>query len=54
MEDLYKEVFFCKYCGVCKHADIKDFEEPCNECLENTYNIQSHKPVNFEIEVENK
>lgn len=47
MEHLYKEVWFDLYCHNCKHKDVNDHEDPCNECLCNTYNIQSHKPVNW-------
>jgi hypothetical protein len=44
----YKEVYFHEYCESCKHTDVKNHEEPCNECLSNPTNLYSHKPVNYE------
>ena len=52
METINKEVYFCAYCHKCKHKDIKETEEPCNECLTNAVNEYSHKPVKFEGEDE--
>lgn len=48
MEDeQYKEVYFHEYCETCAHREVKDVDEPCNECLENPINLYSHKPVNW-------
>lgn len=44
----YKEVYFHEYCKTCKYRDIKDWKDPCNPCLANTYNIDSHKPTYYE------
>ena len=44
----YKEVYFGNFCKKCKHFDVKDNEEPCEECLDNPINLHSHKPVKFE------
>lgn len=30
----YLEVDFRTYCASCKYRDKKEFEDPCNECLE--------------------
>ena len=46
----YKEVRFDEFCKLCKHKDLKDTDEPCNECLTNPVNLHSRKPVNFEEE----
>lgn len=46
--DTYKEVYFDQYCKTCKHKDLKEEEDPCDECLENPVNTYSHKPVNWE------
>ena len=43
-----KEVYFDKYCNKCKHWTVNEDGEPCNECLSNPSNEDSHKPVNFE------
>lgn len=43
-----KEVYFNIYCETCKHQFSPEVEEPCNECLENGVNIDSHKPVKWE------
>ena len=37
-----------KYCEICKHKDVKETEDPCNECLESPMNLYSHKPVKWE------
>ena len=42
-----KEVDFHTYCPLCKFNKTEEYEEPCNECLENPSNLGSHKPVNF-------
>lgn len=47
MEGEYKEVYFGKYCKTCKHSKKKNNEEPCDECLDNPVNVDSHKPVNW-------
>ena len=43
-----KEVYFYKYCKDCKHRDVNEVDDPCNECLTYPSNINSHKPVKFE------
>ena len=47
MEDQYKEVYFNEYCEKCKNKDVQEDKDPCNECLTNPVNVNSHKPVNF-------
>lgn len=46
----YKEVYFHEYCEKCKHKDVNDVDEPCNECLDTPINLYSHKPVNYKEE----
>lgn len=41
-------VYFGKYCKTCKHESLDENERPCDECLENPINLNSHKPVNYE------
>lgn len=48
MEHDYKFVHFDEYCDKCKHRDTASSQEPCDECLSNPTNLQSHKPVKFE------
>ncbi len=43
-----KEVRFDLYCKKCRYFDTQDYEEPCNECLENPAMQDSHKPMHFE------
>lgn len=43
----YKEVYFHEYCKTCKHCDVEDTKDPCNECLGEPANLHSHKPVNY-------
>ena len=42
-----KEVYFYVWCPRCVHSDKEGTEDPCNECLTEGFNIDSHKPVNF-------
>lgn len=44
----YQEVYFEKYCKTCKYKKLKETLDPCNECLEECVNINSHKPVYWE------
>lgn len=47
----YKEVYFGEYCKQCKFSDVDDIKDPCNECLSESFNFQSHKPTKY---VQNK
>lgn len=42
-----KEVNFHEYCSKCIFEKKDQGEDPCNECLYNPGNEDSHKPVNF-------
>ena len=42
-----KEVYFDQYCSRCLFEKKPEDEDPCNECLYNPGNEDSHKPVNF-------
>ena len=42
-----KEVLFGEFCPGCEFAEKLENEEPCNECLEQAWNIDSHKPINW-------
>ena len=46
----YKEVHYDKYCKTCKNKKVAEKDEPCNECLNKSLNLNSHKPVNYEKE----
>lgn len=48
MQTETKEVYFNIYCKTCVHQALAEHEDPCNECLTNGTNINSHKPVNYE------
>ena len=48
MENQYRIVDFKKYCEICKHKDKKEFEDPCNECLDHGGNIDSERPIYYE------
>lgn len=47
MEIIYKIVAFEKYCKQCKYEFTKEEDEPCFNCLINSVNVNSRKPVNF-------
>lgn len=48
MEDFYKEVRYDLYCKKCKYYEKSVFEDPCNECLDEPCNINTHRPIKFE------
>lgn len=43
-----KLVEFYKYCSTCKHADLPEEDDPCNECLTIPARESSHKPEKYE------
>ena len=44
----YQEVYFHLYCKECKHYEKNNMtKSPCDHCLDNPVNLQSHKPVDF-------
>ena len=47
MDTTYKEVDFKKYCPLCKFEKLKDWQDPCNECMEYGMNEHTAKPVYF-------
>ena len=44
MEIIHKIVNFEKYCETCKHKDLKESAEPCNECLDHPVNVRTEVP----------
>ena len=48
MESTAIIVEFWKYCPKCKWHNKRDYEYPCNECMEHGSNDDSEKPVLFE------
>lgn len=40
-------VAFYKYCEKCKYEKLKDYEDPCEECLTSPVNLYTDKPVKF-------
>lgn len=42
-----KEVRFDLYCSHCVYAEQPGIEDPCDECLANGSNEDSHQPINF-------
>jgi hypothetical protein len=48
MDEQYKEVYFGQYCKTCKHNELEENKDPCDECLSEPINLHSHKPVKWE------
>lgn len=42
-----KIVNFDHYCPKCKYYRTEETEDPCDECLSNPTNEDSHEPVSF-------
>lgn len=53
METHTKEVYFYLYCVTCAYKNNDAGEDPCDECLRNPYNEDSHKPINYKKEGQN-
>lgn len=45
--DTEMEVYFDTYCRQCKYKDRNENQDPCDECLAYSFNINTHKPINF-------
>lgn len=43
-----KEVYYFIYCSTCKHAHVHPDEDPCNDCLDQPLNENSHRPVRYD------
>ena len=43
----YKEVYFGEFCPRCEFEKNAENEAPCDQCLEEPVNENSHKPVRF-------
>lgn len=48
MDTEYMEVDFEKYCKTCKYKDNKEWEDPCNECLEYGMRSQTRVPKEWD------
>ena len=46
--DGMKFVEYEVYCPKCKYSELKDSDDPCNECLTEPINFASVKPIKFE------
>ena len=46
-EDKYKIVDYDLYCPECQHWDAPSTDDPCDECLRECTNLNSHRPINF-------
>ena len=44
----YKEVYFHEYCKSCRHKKANDIDEPCDTCLSEPLNWNTHRPVKYE------
>lgn len=42
-----KEVYYNYWCRQCKYRDTEEIQDPCNECLTQGFNIDSHRPINY-------
>lgn len=49
MEYHDKFVEFSKYCKNCKYKDLDESQDPCDHCLEEPTNVDSHRPHRFEV-----
>lgn len=48
MEIIEMFVNFDRYCPFCKHVTMDEVESPCEECLTETTNEYTDRPVKWE------
>lgn len=46
--DNTKMVYFDQYCRSCKYRKLDEAKDPCNDCLANPSNTDSHMPLFYE------
>lgn len=42
-----QEVYFHEYCKTCVNKDLDETKDPCDECLSEPTNNNSHKPIKY-------
>ena len=47
-----KIIDFDKFCKTCKHRDVIEYEDPCNECLDCPARLNSQRPLNYKEDEE--
>lgn len=47
MDHEEKIVDYYTWCQKCKHQNLDETKEPCNECLSYPTNLNSTKPIKF-------
>lgn len=47
METHTKEVYYDQYCKSCEYKDRDEEDDICHRCLEQPYNYDSHKPIEY-------
>lgn len=50
MDILEREVRFDKYCSTCRYKDTAEHMDPCNECLDYAFNINTDKPRKYDVD----
>ena len=48
MDSHFKEVYFDNFCAKCKHKELDEKLDPCNECLEYGAREDTHTPLHYE------
>lgn len=48
MDTNLNEIRFDRYCYRCKHKDLDEVKDPCNDCLDNGALLNTKKPLYFE------
>ena len=47
VENQMKIVNFDKYCSSCMYSEVKETDDPCNECLTSGANLYSDRPIKY-------
>ena len=52
MNENYKEVNYYEFCKKCKHYNLNEVKDPCNDCLGEFAREGTEKPLYFEEKTE--
>lgn len=54
MEIIDRFVDYNKYCKICKHRNLEEFRDPCNDCLDNPVMAGTKIPMHYEEDEKRK
>ena len=46
-ENSHEHIVNFVYCRFCEYRETREEDEPCADCLENSVNVDSRRPIHF-------